>query len=38
MDEFPQISLLAWNRAFREITVEEAFGLYDGSWRFVDVE
>lgn len=36
--EFPQLRLIAWNRNPNdEITCEEAFGLYERNWRFVDV-
>lgn len=38
IDDFPQLALLAWNRALREITGEEAFALYERNWRFVDAE
>lgn len=38
IDEYPQLALLAWNRAVREIDEEEAFALYEHNWRFVDVE
>ena len=37
IDRYPQLSLLAWNRAIREIEGVEAFALYEGNWRFVDV-
>jgi hypothetical protein len=36
IDDYPQLALLAWNRAVREISGEEAFGLYERNWRFVD--
>ena len=36
IDEYPQLALLAWNRVVRDITGEEAFGLYERYWRFVD--
>lgn len=38
IDDYPQLALLAWNRAVREMDEEEAFALYEGNWRFVDVE
>lgn len=38
IDDFPQLALLAWNRAVREIAEDEAFALYERNWRFVDVE
>lgn len=35
--EFPQLRLIAWNRNPHDtITGEEAFGLYERNWRFVD--
>ncbi len=37
IDRYPQLSLLAWNRAIRDIEGDEAFALYEGNWRFVDV-
>ena len=36
IDDYPQLALLAWNRAIRVIDAEEAFALYEGNWRFVD--
>ncbi|MES3020422.1 MAG: hypothetical protein V4857_02440 [Pseudomonadota bacterium] len=34
--DFPQLRLLAWNRRPTDtITGEEAFGLYESNWRFV---
>lgn len=37
--DYPQLALLAWSRRPDDvITAEEAFGLYEGNWRFVDVE
>jgi hypothetical protein len=38
LDDYPQLALLAWNRALREISGEEAFALYERNWRFVDQE
>jgi len=38
VDDFPELALLAWNRAIREVTGEEALALYEGNWRFVDPE
>jgi hypothetical protein len=38
LDDYPQLALLAWNRAVREISGEEAFALYERNWRFVDQE
>lgn len=37
LDDFPQLALLAWNRAVRTIGEAEAFALYERNWRFVDV-
>ncbi|MCH8618737.1 hypothetical protein [Undibacterium sp. TS12] len=35
--DFPQLRLIAWNRDPHDvITGEEAFGLYEQNWRFVD--
>ncbi|MFZ6746471.1 hypothetical protein ACO0LC_24830 [Undibacterium sp. JH2W] len=35
--DYPQLRLIAWNRDPHDaITGEEAFGLYERSWRFVD--
>jgi len=36
MDDYPQLVLLGWNRAEREITGEKALALYERNWRFVD--
>ncbi|MGX9718385.1 hypothetical protein ACWYXJ_29580 [Janthinobacterium lividum] len=34
---YPQLSLIAWSRQPGDrITAEEAFGLYESNWRFVD--
>lgn len=38
IDDYPQLALLSWNRAERTITGEEALGLYEREWRFVDVD
>jgi len=39
ISSYPQLSLIAWNRQRDdEITAEEAFGLYESNWRFVDQE
>jgi hypothetical protein len=35
--EYPQLSILAWNRPDNcELTDEEALGLYESNWRHVD--
>jgi hypothetical protein len=35
--DYPQLALLAWSRRPDDvITAEEAFGLYESNWRFVD--
>ena len=35
--DLPQLQLIAWNRNPKDaITGEEAFGLYEANWRFVD--
>lgn len=37
--DYPQLALLAWSRRPGDvITAEEAFGLYESNWRFVDPE
>ncbi len=37
--DYPELALLAWNRnPTRPIPAEEAFGLYEGNWRHVDVD
>lgn len=36
IDDYPQLTLLAWNRKVREIDEDEAYGLYRAYWRFVD--
>jgi hypothetical protein len=37
--DYPQLALLAWSRQPGDvITAEEAFGLYESNWRFVDVD
>lgn len=37
--DYPQLALLAWSRLPGDvITAEEAFGLYESNWRFVDPE
>ena len=37
IDDYPQLALLAWNRAVRDIDAEEALALYERNWRFIDV-
>jgi len=35
--DYPQLALLAWSRRPNDvITAEEAFGLYESNWRFID--
>lgn len=36
IDDYPQLKLLAWNRAVRNIAGDEALALYERNWRFVD--
>lgn len=37
--DYPQLTLLAWSRRPEDvITAEEAFGLYETNWRFVDTD
>lgn len=38
IDNYPQLSLLAWNRVIRVIDDDEAFALYERNWRFVEAE
>lgn len=38
IDDYPELALLAWNRAVREIAPNEALDLYERNWRFVDHE
>ena len=37
VDNYPNLSLIAWNRRRRFITDEEALALYEANWRLVDV-
>lgn len=34
--DYPNLQLLCWNRADRWLADRDAFGLYEGNWRFVD--
>ena len=35
--QYPQLALIAWTRRPEDkVTAEEAFGLYESNWRFVD--
>lgn len=37
--DYPQLALIAWNRWPDDVvTAEDAFGLYESNWRFVDVD
>lgn len=36
VDDYPELSLLTWSRAKREISPQEALALYERNWRFVD--
>jgi len=36
IDDYPQLAQLAWNRAIRDITGEDALALYEANWRFVE--
>lgn len=36
LDRWPALRELAWNRAERWITAEDAFALYERNWRFID--
>ena len=37
VDDYPNLSLIAWNRQRRLIDEEEALALYEANWRLVDV-
>lgn len=37
LERWPVLRELAWNRAGRWILAEEALGLYERNWRFVDL-
>ena len=34
--KFPNLQLLCWNRGDEFLTAQDAFGLYERNWRFVD--
>jgi len=36
--KYPNLQLLAWNRADPFITERDAFGLYERNWKFVDTK
>lgn len=36
IDDYPELALLAWNRALRRIAGDEALALYESNRRFVD--
>ena len=36
--DYPNLQLLCWNRADRWLVDRDAFGLYEGDWRFVDTK
>lgn len=36
IDDFPQLALLAWNRADRTLSGEDALALYEREWAWVD--
>lgn len=38
IDDYPQMTLLAWNRVVRDIPEDVAFDLYEANWRFVEVD
>jgi hypothetical protein len=38
MHQWPRLRELAWNRADRWIPAEEALGLYERNWRFVQLD
>ena len=37
VDDYPNLSLIAWNRQRRLVTEEEALALYEANWRLIDV-
>ncbi len=38
LDAYPQLAFIAWNRAVRSVTEEEAFALYEANGRWLDRE
>jgi hypothetical protein len=36
INEYPQLSLLCWNRAPLTVEETEAFQLYESGWRFIE--
>lgn len=36
IDDYPELALVAWNRAVRHIAGDEALALYESNWRFID--
>lgn len=38
IDDYPQLALLAWNRAIRNIEGEEALALYERNWPWIEKE
>ena len=38
IDDYRELSLLAWSRHERTIPAREALALYEAYWRFVDVQ
>ena len=38
VSKYPNLQLLAWNRADPFVTERDAFGLYERNWKFVDTK
>lgn len=38
VDKYPNLKLIAWNRADSLLTARDAFGLYERNWKFVDTK
>ncbi len=36
--DYPELNLISWSTHVKQITEEEAFGIYENNWRFVEVE
>jgi len=36
--DYPQLTLLLWNRRADELDGREAFALYEANWRHIDVD
>jgi len=38
VDKYPNLKLIAWNRADSLLTARDAFALYERNWKFVDTK